>query len=265
MCGHAAQAQHSHEQVGEQHTLGVGGTLLTVRCCQAGVLAQQHGDGGKAHGQHAEQRDREGVAVAGDRGGGGDGRKVARLDGHGFKRDDEELGNAQDKEGKGQDRGSRAVALEKEEQAGHERGDDGPLEQDAQGVDPGKVVVGRDLHAQQRKDAGEQQAQDGGDERAAHKGTAQAGELAGGGGGIGSNERENARGDAVAGDAGPGAAGENGIGQDEHHKGERLVLCDEAHGAPNSQKDLEQTEGDAPGDSALGNGARLCLDGLDLT
>ena len=37
-----AQAQHCHEQVGEQHTLGVGGTLLTVRCHQAGVLAQQH-------------------------------------------------------------------------------------------------------------------------------------------------------------------------------------------------------------------------------
>ena len=64
------------------------------------------------------------------------------------------------------------MALEQEEQAGHERGDDGPLEQDAQGVDPGKVVVGRDLHAQQRKDAGEQQAQDGGDERFAHKGAA---------------------------------------------------------------------------------------------
>ena len=112
MRGYAAQAQHCHEQVGEQHALGVGGTLLTVRCHQAGVLAQQHGDGGKAHGQHTEQRDGEGVAGAGDRGGGGDGRKVARLDGHGFKRDDEELGNAQDKEGKGQDRGSCAVALE---------------------------------------------------------------------------------------------------------------------------------------------------------
>ena len=33
--------------------------------------------------------------------------------------------------GKGQDRGSCAVALEQEEQAGHEHGDDGPLEQDA--------------------------------------------------------------------------------------------------------------------------------------
>ena len=55
MRGHAAQAQHRHEQVGEQHALGVGGALLTVRCHQAGVLAQQHGDGGKAHGQHAEQ------------------------------------------------------------------------------------------------------------------------------------------------------------------------------------------------------------------
>ena len=39
MRGHAAQAQHRHEQVGEQHALGVGGTLLTVRCYQAGVLA----------------------------------------------------------------------------------------------------------------------------------------------------------------------------------------------------------------------------------
>ena len=39
MRGHAAQAQHRHEQVGEQHALGVGGTLLTVRCHQAGVLA----------------------------------------------------------------------------------------------------------------------------------------------------------------------------------------------------------------------------------
>ena len=129
--GHAAQAQHRHEQVGEQHALGVGGTLLAMRRHDAGVLAQQHGDGGKAHGQHAEQRDGEGVAGAGDRGGSGDGRKVTRLDGHGFKRDDEELGNAQDKEGKGQDRGSCAVALEQEEQAGHEHGDDGPLEQDA--------------------------------------------------------------------------------------------------------------------------------------
>lgn len=69
------------------------------------------------------------------------------------------------------------MALEQEEQADHERGDDGPLEQDAQGVDPGKVVVGRDLHAQQRKDAGEQQAQDGGDERFAHKGAAQTASL----------------------------------------------------------------------------------------
>ena len=50
MRGHAAQAQHRHEQVGEQHALGVGGALLTVRRDQAGVLAQQHGDGGKAHG-----------------------------------------------------------------------------------------------------------------------------------------------------------------------------------------------------------------------
>ena len=55
MRGHAAQAQYGDEQVGEQHALGVGGALLTVRCHQAGVLAQQHGDGGKAHGQHAEQ------------------------------------------------------------------------------------------------------------------------------------------------------------------------------------------------------------------
>ena len=37
--GHAAQAKHGDEQVGEQHALGVGGTLLTVRCYQAGVLA----------------------------------------------------------------------------------------------------------------------------------------------------------------------------------------------------------------------------------
>lgn len=62
-------------------------------------------------------------------------------------------------------------------------------------------MVGRDLHAQQRKDAGEQQAQDGGDERFAHKGAAQAGELAGGGGGVGRGERKDARGDAVACDA----------------------------------------------------------------
>ena len=156
------------------------------------------------------------------------------------------------------------MALEQEEQAGHECGDDGPLEQDAQGVDPGKVVVGRYLHAQQRKDAGEQQAQDGGDERFAHKGAAQAGELAGGGGGVGRGERKDARGDAVACDAGPSAAGEDGVGQDEHHKGERLVLSDEAHGAPNSQKDLEQAEGDAPPKSAFGNGARLSANGLGL-
>ena len=39
MRGHTAQAQHGHEQVGEQHALGVGGALLTVRCHQAGVLA----------------------------------------------------------------------------------------------------------------------------------------------------------------------------------------------------------------------------------
>ena len=125
-------------------------------------------------------------------------------------------------------------------------------------------MVGRDLHAQQRKETGEQHAQDGGDERAAHKGAAQAGELAGGGGGIGPGERKDARGDAVAGDASPSAAGKDGIGQDEHHKGERLVLGDEANGAPNGQKDLEQTEGDAPGDGAFGNGARLCANGLDL-
>ena len=125
-------------------------------------------------------------------------------------------------------------------------------------------MVGRDLHAQQRKDAGEQQAQDGGDERAAHKGTAQAGELAGGGGSVGRGERKDARGDAVAGDAGPSASGENGVGQDEHHKGERLVLSDEANGAPNGQKELEQAEGDAPPKSAFGNGARLCANGLGL-
>lgn len=125
-------------------------------------------------------------------------------------------------------------------------------------------MVGRNLHAQQRKNAGEQQAQDGGDERFAHKGAAQAGELAGGGGGVGLGERKDARGDAVAGDAGPSATGENGIGQDEHHKGERLVLRDETNSAPDGQKDLEQTEGDAPGDSALGNGARLCANGLGL-
>ena len=156
------------------------------------------------------------------------------------------------------------MALEQEEQAGHERGDDGPLEQDAQGVDPGKVVVGRDLHAQQRKDAGEQQAKHGGDERAAHKGAAQAGELAGGGGGIGSGERKDARGDAVAGDAGPGASGKDGIGQDEHHKGERLVLRHEANGAPDGQKELEQAKGDAPPKSALSDGARLSANGLGL-
>lgn len=39
MRGHAAQAQYGDEQVGEQHALGVGGTLLTVRRHQAGVLA----------------------------------------------------------------------------------------------------------------------------------------------------------------------------------------------------------------------------------
>ena len=50
MRGHAAQAQHRHEQVGEQHALGVSGALLAMRRDQAGVLAQQHGDGGKAHG-----------------------------------------------------------------------------------------------------------------------------------------------------------------------------------------------------------------------
>lgn len=137
------------------------------------------------------------------------------------------------------------MALEQEEQADHEHGDDGPLEQDAQGVDPGKSCWTR-LHAQQRKDAGEQQAQDGGDEWFAHKGAAQAGELAGGGGGVGLGERKDARGDAVACDAGPSAAGEDGVGQDEHHKGERLVLGDEANGAPNGQKELEQAEGDAP-------------------
>ena len=125
-------------------------------------------------------------------------------------------------------------------------------------------MVGRDLHAQQRKDAGEQQAQDGGDERAAHKGSAQAGELAGGDGGIGPGERKDARGDAVAGNAGPGASGKDGVGQDEHHKGERLVLGDEANGAPNGQKELEQAEGDAPPKSAFGNGARLCANGLGL-
>jgi len=123
-------------------------------------------------------------------------------------------------------------------------------------------VVGRDLHAQQRKDAGEQQAQDGGDERAAHKGTAQAGELASGGGSVGRGERKDARCDA--GDACPSASGEDGIGQDEHHKGERLVLGDEANGAPNGQKELEQAEGDAPPKSAFGNGARLCANGLGL-
>ena len=125
-------------------------------------------------------------------------------------------------------------------------------------------MVGRDLHAQQRKDAGEQQAQHGGDERFAHKGAAQTGELAGGGGGVGRGERKDARGDAVACDAGPGAAGEDGVGQNEHYKGERLVLGDEAHGAPNGQKDLEQTEGDAPSKSALGNGARLRANGFGL-
>ena len=125
-------------------------------------------------------------------------------------------------------------------------------------------MVGRDLHAQQRKDAGEQQAQDGGDERFAHKGAAQAGELAGGGGGVGLGERKDARGDAVAGDAGPSASGEDGVGQDEHHKGERLVLGDEANGTPNGQKELEQAEGDAPPKSAFGNGARLSANGLGL-
>lgn len=77
-------------------------------------------------------------------------------------------------------------------------------------------------------------------------------------------ERKDARGDAVACDAGPGAAGEDGVGQNEHYKGERLVLGDEAHGAPNGQKDLEQTEGDAPSKSALGNGARLRANGFGL-
>ena len=125
-------------------------------------------------------------------------------------------------------------------------------------------MVGRDLHAQQRKDAGEQQAQDGGDERFAHKGAAQAGELAGGGGGVGPGERKDARCDAVAGDAGPSASGDNGVGQDEHHKGERLVLSDEANGAPDGQKELEQAEGDAPGEGALGDGARLSANGLGL-
>lgn len=125
-------------------------------------------------------------------------------------------------------------------------------------------MVGRDLHAQQRKDAGEQQAQDGGDERFAHKGAAQAGELAGGGGSVGPGKRKDARGDAVAGDAGPGAAGKDGVGQDEHHKGERLVLGDEANGAPNGQKELEQAEDDAPPKSAFGNGARLSANGLGL-
>ena len=125
-------------------------------------------------------------------------------------------------------------------------------------------MVGRDFHAQQRKDAGEQQTQDGGDEWLAHKGAAQTGELAGGGGGVGRGERKDARGDAVACDAGPSAAGEDGVGQDEHHKGERLVLGDEANGAPNGQKELEQTEGDAPPKSAFGNGARLSANGLGL-
>ena len=125
-------------------------------------------------------------------------------------------------------------------------------------------MVGRDLHAQQRKDAGEQQAQDGGDERFAHKGSAQAGELAGGDGGIGPGERKDARGDAVAGDASPSATGEDGVGQDEYHKGERLVLGDEANSAPDGQKELEQAEGDAPPKSAFGNGARLCANGLGL-
>ena len=125
-------------------------------------------------------------------------------------------------------------------------------------------MVGRDLHAQQRKDAGEQQAQDGGDERFAHKGAAQAGELASGGGSVGGGERKDARCDAVAGDAGPGATGEDGVGQDEHHEGERLVLGDEANGAPNGQKELEQAEGDAPPKSAFGNGARLSANGLGL-
>ena len=39
MRGHATQAQHGDEQVGEQHALGVGGTLLAMRRDQAGVLA----------------------------------------------------------------------------------------------------------------------------------------------------------------------------------------------------------------------------------
>ena len=156
------------------------------------------------------------------------------------------------------------MALEQEEHTGHEHGDDGPLEQDAQGVDPGKVVVGRDLHAQQRKDAGEQQAQDGRDGRAAHKGAAQAGELAGGGRGVGGGERKDARGDAVACNACPSAAGEDGVGQDDHHKGERLVLRHEADSAPDGQKELEQTEDDAPGEGALGDGARLGANGLGL-
>ena len=39
MRGHAAQAQHRHEQVGEQHALGIDGALLAMRRHDAGVLA----------------------------------------------------------------------------------------------------------------------------------------------------------------------------------------------------------------------------------
>ena len=41
-------------------------------------------------------------------------------------------------------------------------------------------------------------------------------------------------------------------------------MGDEANGAPDGQKELEQAKGDAPGDGALGNGARLCANGLGL-
>ncbi|MFR4141999.1 MAG: hypothetical protein ACLT0X_07390 [Collinsella sp.] len=41
-------------------------------------------------------------------------------------------------------------------------------------------------------------------------------------------------------------------------------MGDEANGAPNSQKDLEQAEDDAPPKSAFGNGARLSANGLGL-
>ena len=126
-------------------------------------------------------------------------------------------------------------------------------------------MVGRDLHAQQRKDAGEQQAQHGGDEwlcsTKAPRRRASLPVGAGASGAANAKTRGAMRSRAMLAQAQPVRMA---LVRMSITKASGSFWATRPMAPQMVKKDLAQAEGDAPSKSALGDGARLCANGLGL-